>query len=158
METFSAHARGLQRVLLSQHTERRAAQVEEERMSDDLDYALALSLQEEFEKERKKEERGNDLPKNSAHKLISDADCALALSLQEQFENERRDDEKYLRDTDTELMSDRYDPKLIVDERWELLDPHPNIHDLFVLFDAMFFERVLVNASVEVRWSPRMTL
>ena len=124
-------------------------------MSDDLDYALALSLQEEFEREKSKEERGNDLPKISTQKPISDR--ALALSLLKQFEKERRG-EKEPGNTDTELMRERYDPKLIVDERWELLDPHPNIHDLFVLFDAMFFERRLVNAGVEVRWSPRMTL
>lgn len=83
-----------------------------------------------------------------------DLDYAMALSLQEQFaqEQNRGHTESH---TDLEM---RYDPKLIVDERWELLDPHPNVHDLFVQFDAMFFERKLVNAGVEVRWSPRMTL
>ena len=91
-----------------------------------------------------------------------DLDYALALSLQEQFTQERKHEEEKLEkltrtESATELR-DRYDPKLIVDERWELLDPHPNVHDLFVQFDAMFFERRLVNAGVEVRWSPRMTL
>ena len=88
-----------------------------------------------------------------------DLDYALALSLQEQFTQERKHEEEKLTITEsaTELR-DRHDPKLIVDERWELLDPHPNVHDLFVQFDAMFFERRLVNAGVEVRWSPRMTL
>lgn len=84
-----------------------------------------------------------------------DLDYALALSLQEQFTREQRRETVLESETDLER---RCDPKLIVDERWELLDPHPNVHDLFVQFDAMFFDRKLVNAGVEVRWSPRMTL
>lgn len=84
-----------------------------------------------------------------------DLDYALALSLQEQFTHEQRTETIPESETDLER---RYDPKLIVDERWELLDPHPNVHDLFVQFDAMFFDRKLMNAGVEVRWSPRMTL
>ena len=88
-----------------------------------------------------------------------DLDYALALSLQEQFAREQKHEgEKLTRTESVTELRDRYDPKLIVDERWELLDPHPNVHDLFVQFDAMFFERRLVNAGVEVRWSPRMTL
>ena len=93
-----------------------------------------------------------------------DLDFALALSLQEQFERERREEKEEEAERgrrkdvgDSEGLS-RWDPRLIVDDRWELLDPHPNIHDLFVAFDGMFFERRLVEAGVEVRWSPRMTL
>ena len=90
----------------------------------------------------------------------SDLDYALALSLQEQVSHETQSQEEGLDHdaTKSEMETLRYDPKLIVDERWELLDPHPNVHDLFVQFDAMFFDRRLVNAGVEVRWSPRMTL
>lgn len=96
-------------------------------MDDELDYALALSLQDQFERERVEE-------LNKREKKVTD-------------------DVK-----ESEEMRARWDPKLIVDKRWELMDPHPNIHDLFVQFDAMFFDRRLVNAGVEVRWSPRMTL
>ena len=93
----------------------------------------------------------------------SDLDYALALSLQEQFSRELKHESGRKRTTTTTepeaaQLLERYDPRLIVDKRWELLDPHPNVHDLFVQFDAMFFERRLVNAGVEVRWSPRMTL
>ena len=42
-----------------------------------------------------------------------------------------------------------------VDPALELLDPNPNIHQLFQLFNAQFFWGKL--ASVEVKWSPRMT-
>ena len=90
--------------------------------------------------------------------MTEDLDYALALSLQEQFERERRDEGERERSQSSGDLEIVWDPRLIVDERWEFLDPHPNIHDLFVRFDAMFFERRLVEAGVEVRWSPRMTL
>lgn len=44
----------------------------------------------------------------------------------------------------------------IVDESLELSDPTPDIHQLFVKFNAMFFEGEL--GGCEVKWSPRMTL
>ncbi|CAI9614830.1 unnamed protein product [Staurois parvus] len=44
----------------------------------------------------------------------------------------------------------------IVDPTWELLDPSPDIHALFLQFNQMFFWGKLVG--VEVRWSPKMTL
>ena len=47
-------------------------------------------------------------------------------------------------------------PLSIVDETWELIDPVPNIHELFIQFNQAYFEGKL--AGVEVRWSPRMTL
>ena len=49
-------------------------------------------------------------------------------------------------------------PVKIVDPLLELLDPIPNIHELFIEYDALFFKKVLNNHGVEVRWSPRMTL
>lgn len=44
---------------------------------------------------------------------------------------------------------------LVADED-ELLDPTPDVRSLFVEYDKMFFESKL--GSVEVKWSPRMTL
>lgn len=47
-------------------------------------------------------------------------------------------------------------PLSVVDEAWELLDPSPDVHGLFVQFnEALFWGRL---AAVEVSWSPRMTL
>ncbi|KRZ05843.1 SprT-like domain-containing protein Spartan, partial [Trichinella zimbabwensis] len=46
--------------------------------------------------------------------------------------------------------------KSIVDSAWETLDPNPNVHELFVQFNDMFFWGAL--SSCEVRWSSRMTL
>ena len=42
-----------------------------------------------------------------------------------------------------------------VDPKLELLDPNPNIHQLFQLYDQRFFWGKLM--AVEVKWSPRMT-
>lgn len=47
-------------------------------------------------------------------------------------------------------------PLSIVDESWELIDPVPNIHDLFLQFNDAYFDGRL--AGVEVKWSPKMTL
>jgi hypothetical protein len=44
----------------------------------------------------------------------------------------------------------------IVDPSWEYVDPTPDIHALFIQFDSRFFWGKL--KTVEVRWSPRMTL
>ena len=86
-----------------------------------------------------------------------DLDYAIALSLQEQFNQKEKLDVKKS-EAELQVIKNHYDPRRIVDPCLELQDPHPNIHDLFVQFDAMFFERKLVNSGVEVRWSPRMTL
>ncbi|VDK65046.1 unnamed protein product, partial [Anisakis simplex] len=44
----------------------------------------------------------------------------------------------------------------LVDPQWELIDPTPDIHALFLQFNDTFFQGTL--AGCEVRWSPRMTL
>jgi hypothetical protein len=44
----------------------------------------------------------------------------------------------------------------LVDPNWELIDPTPDIHALFIAFDAQYFDGALIGC--EVRWSPRMTL
>ncbi|KAL5966521.1 SprT-like domain-containing protein Spartan [Taenia solium] len=43
-----------------------------------------------------------------------------------------------------------------VDPIWQTIDPTPDVRSLFATFDAQFFGGRL--SSVEVRWSPRMTL
>ncbi|XP_078069474.1 DNA-dependent metalloprotease SPRTN [Mustelus asterias] len=47
-------------------------------------------------------------------------------------------------------------PASVVDEEWELIDPNPDLHSLFLQFNELYFWGRL--AGVEVRWSPRMTL
>ncbi|NXA87926.1 SPRTN protein, partial [Melanocharis versteri] len=46
-------------------------------------------------------------------------------------------------------------PMSVVDEAWELLDPSPDVHALFVHFDQTLFWGKL--EAVTVSWSPRMT-
>ncbi|XP_072188622.1 DNA-dependent metalloprotease SPRTN [Excalfactoria chinensis] len=80
-------------------------------------------------------------------------DFALALQLQELWEAEAA--------TAADLVEASPDPASlrplsVVDEAWELLDPSPDVHGLFVQFnEALFWGRL---AAVEVSWSPRMTL
>lgn len=45
----------------------------------------------------------------------------------------------------------------IVADNLELLDPNPDIWELFRQFDAQFFEETLTRNCVELTWSPRMT-
>ena len=78
-----------------------------------------------------------------------DNDFALAVALQEQLYEEEG--------SKIQVPSVRTDIS-IVDNYWELADPSPNIHELFLQFDATYFKSALNNAGVEVRWSPRMTL
>ena len=47
-------------------------------------------------------------------------------------------------------------PLSVVDESWELIDPVPNIRDLFLQFNDAYFGGKL--AGVEVKWSSKMTL
>lgn len=45
----------------------------------------------------------------------------------------------------------------IVSESLELVDPNPDIWELFRQFDTQFFEDTLQRNCVELSWSPRMT-
>lgn len=99
-------------------------------LQEDLDYAIALSLVESVDG---KEE--------------SKSDETIALSMQAEYENSQKC-----------VLENFWDPKQIVDKSWELVDPHPNIYELFVHFDTMFFKSTLVNAGVAIKWGPRMTL
>lgn len=44
----------------------------------------------------------------------------------------------------------------LIDSSYELIDPNPNIYELFVLFSDQFFYGALGACTVE--WSKRMTL
>lgn len=83
-----------------------------------------------------------------------DADLLLAIELQERYDREQDSGEKAA----SSHVPAAAQPQLmaVVDPSWELLDPSPNIHELFLQFNAMFFWGKLVG--VEVKWSHRMTL
>ncbi|XP_054018230.1 DNA-dependent metalloprotease SPRTN [Dryobates pubescens] len=89
-------------------------------------------------------------------------DFALALQLQELWEAEEKEAAAAAAATAVAACSEvspdpsPYRPLSVVDEAWELLDPSPDVHGLFVQFNEMLFWGRL--AAVEVSWSPRMTL
>ena len=101
-----------------------------------------------------------------------DADFALALSLQFDDENEEPEilstvnsppfsdmglaTKNYINRTLSSASSAARRPLSVVDESWELIDPIPNIRDLFLQFNDAYFDGKL--AGVEVKWSPKMTL
>jgi hypothetical protein len=85
----------------------------------------------------------NELVIQQENKSNNDEDNSyfLALKLHEEFNgNSFESNNKHLK---------------IIDERWELIDPTPDIHQLFNQFNREFFYEQL--SSVFVEWSQRMT-
>ncbi|XP_074659493.1 uncharacterized protein LOC141912176 [Tubulanus polymorphus] len=86
-------------------------------------------------------------------------DLALAKLLQEEYDNEVEADDSSRAAClaiQSPPSSKKLNPKSIVDPAWEMLDPSPDIRTLFLEFNEAFFWGML--SSIEVRWSPRMTL
>ncbi len=137
---------------------------------ESLDYAIALSL-EETPSSSEMSNLWNVEKPTSDIKIIEDGttlvlesksnpvvgteeslDYAIALSLEETPSSSETSN---LMNVENPMS---WDSSKIVDSSWELVDPHPNIHDLFVKFDAMFFKCALTSGGVAVNWSTRMTL
>ena len=124
------------------------------RSGGDLDFAIALSLSEHFTGGAEGE------------------DEALAKSLQKKYESEElqiisvQNPPAALKAPDAWKGSVQNPPALkapygwkgIVDDHWELTDPNPDIYQLFVEYDSMFFGGKLTARGVVVDWSKRMTL
>ena len=93
-------------------------------------------------------------------------DLAVARSLQDKYDKEvfshhQKDPTLSLPVPHTKSKtthSERKSDMSIVSREMELQDPNPDIHQLFVEFDAMFFWGKLVAGGVAVSWSDRMTL
>ncbi|XP_037071067.1 sprT-like domain-containing protein Spartan [Pollicipes pollicipes] len=85
-----------------------------------------------------------------------DADYALALRLQEEEESLLERDRDRRGPVPTSIKTVLPAPGTsLVDEAYELMDPTPDIYQLFRDFDKHFFWGKL--GSVELKWSPRMT-
>ena len=80
---------------------------------------------------------------------MADEDLALALSLQDEFST-------YDRPITTSSSGKRKNETSIVDDCWETIDPTPDIRELFLQFNDMYFDGKL--SCCEVKWAPRMTL
>lgn len=88
--------------------------------------------------------------------ISEDVNLAYALSLQEEFDQEQKKEESRYKFAIPSTSSKNVAPVSVVDESWELIDPIPDIRQLFLQFNDVYFKGLL--GSVEVKWSPRMTL
>lgn len=93
---------------------------------------------------------------------MNDPDYQMALVLQKQFNLEIPEEipknNLYYEDTKKKTKNkENHNPKeCLVDPSWELVDPTPDVHVLFVSFNGRFFWNKL--GSVTVSWSKRMTV
>lgn len=78
----------------------------------------------------------------------------MALLLQQQFEHESNIDSPR-QNLVYEKKKYRNDIKSLTDPSWELIDPTPDIHMLFMAFNEKYFWNKLL--AVCVSWSKRMT-
>ena len=88
-----------------------------------------------------------------------DEDFAFALQLSEYADNNNNNNDNNNNNNDNDTNSERSaiakKPSSVIDPSWELIDPIPDIRELFVQFNETYFDGKV--ASVEVKWSPRMT-
>nr|XP_023013790.1 sprT-like domain-containing protein Spartan [Leptinotarsa decemlineata] len=106
----------------------------------EVDYQMALLLEYKFEQEKS---------------CLSD--LQLAKSLQEQYEKEYAV-ERPVQNLVYEKInqnSSKNPTKSLTDPSWEVIDPTPDIHNLFMAFNERFFWNKLL--AVCVSWSKRMT-
>uniref|UniRef100_A0A8C3XXQ2 SprT-like domain-containing protein n=1 Tax=Catharus ustulatus TaxID=91951 RepID=A0A8C3XXQ2_CATUS len=89
---------------------------------------------------------------------MGDEDFLLALRLQQEWEEQDKAEAAAAAAAKRPSVSPcRSSPRplSVVDEAWELLDPSPDVHALFVQFNQTLFWGKL--EAVAVSWSPRMT-
>nr|CAD7591208.1 unnamed protein product [Timema genevievae] len=111
-------------------------------MDADLDFALALQLQEQLNNEEKNK-IVSPLPPNNGSQIHSKSSS-----------NKGKENLFY---GSCGNGADKQHPKQtsLIDPSWEYLDPTPDIHGMFLQFDKRFFWGKLNN--VVVKWSNRMT-
>ncbi|KAM7027583.1 DNA-dependent metalloprotease SPRTN [Passerculus sandwichensis] len=88
---------------------------------------------------------------------MEDEDFLLALRLQREWEEQDKAAAAAAaaKRPDVSPCRSSLRPLSVVDEAWELLDPSPDVHGLFVHFNQTLFWGKL--EAVTVSWSPRMT-
>lgn len=109
----------------------------------DIDYQMALLLQHKYQQEEFQESQN-----------IKVIDMEYARSLQEQFDNENAI-EQPSKDLVYKKGNTMNSSKCLTDPSWEVIDPTPDIHMLFMAFNERFFWNKLL--AVCVSWSKRMT-
>lgn len=112
--------------------------------SAEIDLTLALQLQAQFEEELRESIQSQE----AAHlKSLSEVNSSISGS----SSKTNRKSFGNLDEPPQEKLS-----VSLIDPSWELIDPNPDLHTLFLTFDKQFFWGRLYQ--VEVKWSPRMTL
>lgn len=109
----------------------------------EIDYQMALLLQHKYQQEEFQESQN-----------IKVIDMEYARSLQEQFDNENAI-EQPSKDLVYKKGNTMNSSKCLTDPSWEVIDPTPDIHMLFMAFNERFFWNKLL--AVCVSWSKRMT-
>ncbi|XP_014663233.1 PREDICTED: uncharacterized protein LOC106805952 [Priapulus caudatus] len=122
----------------------------------DSDLALAVKLQEEFDRETigpiVGAHHGSSFTVPSSSSIWSDTDNASSSSASPSTSNWNLQNGTKFKQI-AEAISK---PLSVVDEQWELTDPNPDVRALFLEYNRTYFWGKL--ECVEVRWSPRMTL
>lgn len=86
---------------------------------------------------------------------MSSSDLQMALMLHQQFQFEDSVERPSGNLTYKQpKKTNKDDSRSLVDPSWEVIDPTPNIHELFVVFNEKFFWTRLLTACVS--WSKRM--
>lgn len=118
----------------------------------ELDYQMALVLDYQFKQELNPPSdlelaRALQEKENNRRPVVHQADVELARALQAQEESPPE-----LSLSHKSVLNSH---KCLHDPSWELVDPTPDIHALFIAFDQRFFENKL--QAVCVSWSKKMT-
>ncbi|XP_056631135.1 DNA-dependent metalloprotease dvc-1 [Diorhabda sublineata] len=130
----------------------------------EVDYQLALLLQNKYEQERRDCDLAKSLQKQlqpenieKTHGTIDLSDSVIAKTLQEQFQREIEVEQPghNLAYGVNKQEKCKDSSKSLTDPSWEVIDPTPDIHNLFIAFNERFFWNQL--GSVCVCWSKRMT-
>ncbi|KAI7858579.1 SprT-like family-domain-containing protein [Circinella umbellata] len=128
-----------------------------DRLKADLEFARQLQQQLEQEENNHKNNNGASSSNDFAFYKRSPIEVLegdLALARQLQLEEEQEYEKK--QNSNNNNRKSHSPVTAIPDPSNELIDPTPDLHELFLAFDQQYFKGQL--ASVEVKWSKRMTL
>lgn len=122
-------------------------------MSQDLDYLLALELQSHFEEEEEQKTEDNVNSSIQIDLIVFYIICKSMIifviwQLHLEIANRKRKHDEY----------DEHDlnaTQNLVNEKWESIDPTPDIFTLFGQFNVRFFQKKL--DKVDIEWSTKMT-
>lgn len=133
----------------SSSKKRKGSEIVEILSSDEEDIDSDLKLAIELSKENKGRTQHEVIVDMEQTIALIDEDRDLALRLQNDFD---RDIQEVKENTVNYNTSEN--ARHLCSPEWEIIDPNPDIHSLFVQFDKRFFWSSL--GSVELEWSKRM--